>query len=366
MKKKTNSEFLIELNNVANDILPLEKYCGMQTKMKFKCLKCNYIWISNPTNIIHKNHGCPNCAGNIKKTNEEFLNELYKLRKDVLPIEKYKSGREKMLCKCLKCNNEWYITPSKLLKGSGCPSCANKIRCKGRFKLSEEDFLDKIDNYNLELIGNYNGLHCSTTFKCNKCGYIFNTTPRYILKGTKCRSCYIKSITKTHSQFMNEIKEINPNILILDTYKNSSTYIKYKCTICGNVHRSLPDNLLRGYGCPSCAASKGEKKCKKYLQDHNLNFISQYEFNDLIGINGGKLRFDFGVIDKNNKLQLIEYDGIFHYEQQYDNDGYETLKIHDKLKNEYCKLHKIKLLRIPYYDFDKIEELLDKTFKIND
>ena len=36
-------------------------------------------------------------------------------------------------------------------------------------------------------------------------------------------------------------------------------------------------------------------------------------------------------------------------------------QIHDKIKNEYCLTKNIKLIRIPYTDFDKIEEILVKN-----
>jgi len=58
---------------------------------------------------------------------------------------------------------------------------------------------------------------------------------------------------------------------------------------------------------------------------------------------------------------LIEYDGEFHFKKFYEDDGFETLQIHDKMKDEYCKNNNIPLLRIPYWDYDKIEEIVRKT-----
>ena len=47
----------------------------------------------------------------------------------------------------------------------------------------------------------------------------------------------------------------------------------------------------------------------------------------------------------------IEYDGKQHF-SQYDffggEEGFETIKKHDNIKNEFCKNNNIKLLRIPY------------------
>jgi len=112
---------------------------------------------------------------------------------------------------------------------------------------------------------------------------------------------------------------------------------------------------------------KVKKEIDKVLTQFNISHDSQYIFDDLIGIGGGLLKFDKVVFWDEEQIQLrmlIEYDGIFHYEKQYDEDGFETLKIHDKLKNEYCKKHNIKLLRIPYWDYDNIEKILKKELEI--
>ena len=84
-----------------------------------------------------------------------------------------------------------------------------------------------------------------------------------------------------------------------------------------------------------------------------------------MGIGGGQLKFDFAIVDNCLKvLGLVEYDGIFHYEKQYDGDRFEVIQIHDKRKNEYCKEHNIPLLRIPYWEYDNVDKLLDE-FVIN-
>ena len=41
-------------------------------------------------------------------------------------------------------------------------------------------------------------------------------------------------------------------------------------------------------------------------------------------------------------------------------DKFKETQENDKIKNEYAKKHNWKLIRIPYWDFDKIEEILEK------
>lgn len=73
------------------------------------------------------------------------------------------------------------------------------------------------------------------------------------------------------------------------------------------------------------------------------------------------MRFDFAIINQNNKvLGLVEYDGEFHFSQVYKGDNYETTKIHDNRKNIYCQENNIPLLRIPYWEYDNIDKILDE------
>jgi hypothetical protein len=83
-----------------------------------------------------------------------------------------------------------------------------------------------------------------------------------------------------------------------------------KCD-CGNICEVRGANL-RGDVTHSCGCLKnlGEQKIVSLLEDNNIKFKREYTFPDLFGDNA-LLRFDFGVLDDNDKLKyLIEYDGI--------------------------------------------------------
>ena len=95
-----------------------------------------------------------------------------------------------------------------------------------------------------------------------------------------------------------------------------------------------------------------------------------YTFNDLLG-ERNKLRFDFGIIENNTLSYLIEYDGEQHfkpicfggsYTKEELQERFRIRKLKDEIKNEYCKTNNIKLLRIPYTEFDNIEHILKITY----
>ena len=98
-----------------------------------------------------------------------------------------------------------------------------------------------------------------------------------------------------------------------------------------------------------------------WLEENNITYIyDKPYFNDLFGIGNGLLRPDFIIEDKK---VWIEYDGEFHYKNKMNEKYYETLLVHDELKNKYAKKNNWRLIRIPYWDFNNIENILDKEIK---
>ena len=52
--------------------------------------------------------------------------------------------------------------------------------------------------------------------------------------------------------------------------------------------------------------------------------------------------------------EIVEWFGGF--------DGFVDRKIRDTVKDIYCKENNIKLIRIPYWEMNNIEKILDKEF----
>lgn len=101
--------------------------------------------------------------------------------------------------------------------------------------------------------------------------------------------------------------------------------------------------------------SLGESYVEQALKDNNVSFEREYCFNDCLNPKTGyKLRFDFYLPDYNC---CIEYDGEQHFkEAAIFQDSLEDRKQRDKIKDDYCKMNNIKLIRLPYWDIDKIDK----------
>ena len=144
---------------------------------------------------------------------------------------------------------------------------------------------------------------------------------------------------------------INANIEVLGEYVNSQTKILHQCKLCDCKWNTVPNNILNGQGCPQCNISHGENDIKKYLNQHNISYISQYKFDNCR--NKRPLPFDF-YLPKYNIC--IEYDGAQHFMpvdfagkgMLWANKRFKQIQHNDQIKNIYCKENNIILLRIKY------------------
>lgn len=294
-----------------------------------------------------------------KLTNEEFVNKMKINKPTLIPLEKYINAGTSIKFECSICGYVFKNSPSRILgkRNQGCKCCYND-----RQKMSIEDFeLRAKNNENVVIVGKYNGSKNQVKVKCRHCGEIFFMRADSILDGNGHLSCMLRKIErqpiKTQEDFIKELATTNPNIIPLGYYTRHVDKIMFRCEICNNEWSAKIGHILLGEsGCPKCNLSKGEAKISSYLEDNCINFIPQYAFKDCR--DKRKLPFDFFLPDRNI---CIEYQGEQHYrEVKFFGDSIEYIQNHDKIKSDYCKNHNIKLIEIPYTDFDDIEVILDE------
>ncbi|TDX48334.1 DUF2726 domain-containing protein [Orenia marismortui] len=313
-----------------------------------------------------------NAADYHRKSNDEFVKDIKKLvgNKYVF-LEKYKGSYTKILCKHIKCGYEWKIRPNSFLNSHNrCPKCSTKSAAL-KHKKTDQEFKQEV----FELVGSeysflekYKKGTRKIKIKHNKCGNIYYVRPHDFLSGNRCPECSlkktIKKLRKSNNQFKIEVRElVGDEYTVLGKYINYGTKIKIRHNNCGNVYDVTPRSFVyHGNRCPYCKNSTGEEKIKQFLENNAFLFEKEYVFKDCISQKGGTLRFDFAIFNsKNEVIQIIEYDGEQHY-RPIDffggKEGFKGVKKRDKIKNKYCKDNNIPLLRIPYWDFDNIEQIL--------
>ena len=201
--------------------------------------------------------------------------------------------------------------------------------------------------------------------RCLQCGYTWSSEAGSLSKKTHKASCpNCNGRVKTNSQFVDKLLTINDKIKPLEEYNGANKKILCQCLTCNNTWEVKPNDLLSGYGCPICNESHGERNIRMYLKMHNIDFESQMKFDDLYGIGGRRLSYDFYLPTYNI---LIEYQGqqherpvnIFGGEEQF-----EIQKEHDKRKREYAEQNNINLVEIWYYDENNISNILDNKLLI--
>ena len=159
------------------------------------------------------------------------------------------------------------------------------------------------------------------------------------------------------------------------TSPNGDTSIQYLCKCdCGNERVVLAQSLLQGKslscGCykPEDAMSKYEICVMKYLEEKGFKELESYwkhkRFDDLIGIGGNKLSYDF-YLKTCNGYVVIECQGGQHYfpvDLWGGMDAFEKQKEHDFRKKNYAKENNMIFIEIPYtaYSYNSIVKILDK------
>ena len=364
-KRKTHEEFVEKLKLINPNIEAVGVYQGALEPILCRCLKDEYEWRARPSDLL-KGGGCPICAGNKKKTHEEFIEELSMVNPHIKIISQYKNTNEKVLCKCMIDDYEWFATPNKLLHGRGCPKCKTQ-KLKTICVKSNDEFVSQLKNVNskVEVVGEYINNRTPIKCRCKIDGYVWSPTPSNLLKGYGCPKCgNVERIN--HEEFINRLNCVNHYIEVLERYINMSTKIACRCKKCSHQWSGVPASLLNGVGCPHCNISKGENTISDWLKRNDIKFTIHKKFENLLGVGGGNLSYDFYLEDHNI---LIEYQGQFHDMTTTGNlqtqEQFEKQKEHDRRKREYAKQKNIELLEIWHWDFNNIEQILNEKLHIN-
>ncbi|HJG95591.1 MAG TPA: hypothetical protein K8V90_00635 [Romboutsia timonensis] len=370
-------------------------YLGLYHEHTWICPKCKKPnikrqWCSIRVGILGGfNMSCSECKYNeieqrykyeVEKDGDYEYIRSYR-KGDTLPDGRIVKWSNYLQVKHKYCGSTYEVEVSSFIyKNSKCGKCCQKYENSFAYHIEQELGLKLEDVWDFEK-NTINPYHISKKsdsykiwIKCQEKNYhgSYETNCYYFATGNRCSYCRsLKThpkdsfaqyhIDNTDNDFLDKYWDWEKNTLNpweISRFSNKKVWIK-----CQNdkTHKSYDIycwNFNKGRRCPECNLSRGENRIKEYLKYKNIHhFCDLPYFNDLIGLNGGLLRPDFILPDY--KI-WIEYDGEFHYKKQYDGDYSEFVQIHDKLKDEYAKKNGWKMIRIPYWEFDNIESILDR------
>lgn len=310
---------------------------------------------------------CIFCSGKYRKTTDQYKKEIHNLTEnEYLVLGEYSGKNIKIKHKHIanECGFEYFTRPNDFLMGARCPKCSGKMKKTIDFFKKEVHQLEG-DKYKV-LSEEYINTHTKIRIKHNtkECGYIYNVRRGNFIRGQRCPRCF-GSHKKTTEEYKKEIYELEgDNYKVLGEYKGNKNKIKIKHSIkkCGYEYDVVPNSFLRGSRCPKCASSRGEKYILRWLNRYNITHVHNKKYSNKCK-NINSLRFDFQVYKEGNLLCMIEYDGEQHFELVNHfggEEGFKKRQHNDQIKNAFCKDNNIPLIRIPYWEFDNIEAILEK------
>ena len=266
------------------------------------------------------------------------------------------------LCQC-ECGNQKIVESRNLRRGLT-KSCG----CLQKERASEVSLIDltgrnfgRLTVLKRDIKNTKNG---AVLWVCQcECGNIISATGNHLNQG-HTQSCGCLQKERTSEALLKNLtgqKFGKLTVLERDIDKRNKEKVYWKCQCdCGNIISVEGGQLKSGktMSC-GCLVSKGEYYIGNILNKMGLNYKKQYTFSDLKGKNK-PLRFDFAVFEGKKLRYLIEYQGRQHYEPIEDFGGEENFNIqksYDEKKRHYCEENNIKLIEIPYWDFNKIDEI---------
>lgn len=200
--------------------------------------------------------------------------------------------------------------------------------------------------------------------KCNLCGKIYSVSRDGLVSGKSscCNHCKGEKIRQKAEERNLTVWHKGDRFGMLEILgsagiKGNHSYVKCKCD-CGNIVNVRVEHLKgtshgRTISCGCASKSSGEIKITKILEEANIEFQAQYRIKDF----NISSPFDFAIFKNGVLLGLIEYDGEQHFESVDFFGGEEKLKLQqerDERKNKWCKENNIRLIRIPYTEYDNL------------
>lgn len=347
-------------------------YCNSIFEKEF----CNYIIeINKPISKC----ACSNCSGKklsesliLKNKNkfQEFIAVCDELGYIPLSSE-YINSRTPLKYYCEKHG----VQNKKLsyIKQNGCEYCKkeNKKKKQKIDGIKEfENICKKLGYTSLASIDDYENYHSYLPLMCPKHGLQYTTISNIKYKQAGgCHKCHMENIGNANKMtkdcLINAIESKNNNILLNpNSYENVSLRnLKIRCGSCNSIFIVSKNNYDKNTTgkCPNCIGkSIGEYLISTFLDEHEINYTRQEHFNgDCHDIK--PLPFDFYLPNYN---MCIEFDGQGHYEPVWGEESFLRTILHDGMKNNYCRWNNIKLLRIPYWDGNNIEDILVKELNL--
>ncbi|AJD93341.1 hypothetical protein JMA_40230 (plasmid) [Jeotgalibacillus malaysiensis] len=122
--RKTTDSFANEVSTSTNNEYELlSAYITSREKVTIRHRTCGYEYEVTPHNFSRGSR-CPKCAGVMRKTHVEFMNQFQTLKEEEYEVlSEYVNSYTPIRFKHFVCGSEFMISPGKFLNGGRCTNC---------------------------------------------------------------------------------------------------------------------------------------------------------------------------------------------------------------------------------------------------
>ena len=195
MKKLTHEEFIEKLllknKHFANDEFELiGEYTHSHNHIDCRCKICGHEWSAPPSSLLN-GYGCHLCRIKSWKISQgEFMERLESMHENIIALDEYEGMDVKIRFQCEK-HHIWLAEPHNVLRGSGCPYCADRSVLIGYNDLwsTRPDIAKLLEDPN-DGYKYAKSAHNKVNFKCPDCGAILEIRINDVYnRGFSCSRC---------------------------------------------------------------------------------------------------------------------------------------------------------------------------------
>lgn len=296
-KKKTSDQFKQELYSIMPNIELVGEFINVNTKTQFKCLTHNRLFEAYPINMLHGHTGCEDCSREkyVKsraKSQEKFIEDVTHVNPNVEVIGQYVNASTKVLVRCKIDNYEWNADPRKILRGTGCAVCANRVVMSGvnDVATTHPEYLKYFKNHE-DATTHTAGSEATCWFVCPVCGYEKQMQINDLIRfGLACNKCYEQKHGRARvprgywnqETMLEYLTENYPGYSLLDmrTIQNDSGPALQALIWCGHEDHqpywAYWTNIISGYQCLRCSHERMHKT--KWNADNVNEFFKENGF----------------------------------------------------------------------------------------
>lgn len=348
-RKWSTEDLIIVVKKMKGELLSTS-YENANSKCRFKCDK-EHIWETKAINVL-RGSWCHDCAG-IKSHTINMLKEYAKKKGGECLSSKYTGSNGPYLWSCSK-GHQWETTWASINRaGTWCRICSYKARGIRQYGYSIKELQKLAIEQGGECLSKeYQGVFTKYKWKCEK-GHVFVRAFSDIRDGMWCQKCSRVNLQKRFQGYtVNDLQNFADNLggkFLSTEYLNKHTKYEWECGY-GHKWKASAHSILNGGSwCSTCSSGLNEG-------------LTRIIFQSLLKAQFKKARpaflKGFELDGYNEKFNLaFEYNGIQHYEKGFftkTNDDLKKRRLDDNKKIKLCRENGVKLIIIPYFDFDNL------------